>query len=435
MRLVPRTLQARIVLLILLLLAAGQYAAFRLFEYFELEPRASVGALQVVSTVNLTRSALLAAGDDTRLSLLRELNLNQGIRIYPFDPFEEIESLPDDPLVQRIAAKVRGQLGKDTVVAMNHLDLPGIWVSFSLNGEDYWVVIPGVQTVRAVPLQWLGWGLLVVTMSLLGAYLIMLRINRPLRQLALAADAIGRGNTIGSLPESGADEFVHVAKAFNEMQTALRRAEADRNLLLGGVSHDLRTPLARLRLAVEMLPQSSVDKPGMEQDIADMDAIIGQFIDFVRGAEGEKTVSIDLNELIRELAARYERQAKPLALDLGELPELRLRPLAMRRLITNLVDNAFHYGDGAVTVRSHAADGTVLLSVMDRGPGLPEAEAERLLRPFERLDTARGREGGAGLGLAIAARIARLHGGELSLQNRPGGGLEARVLINVGQDQ
>jgi len=106
MRLVPRTLQARIVLLILLLLAAGQYAAFRLFEYFELEPRASVGALQVVSTVNLTRSALLAAGDDTRLSLLRELNLNQGIRIYPFDPFEEIEPLPGDPLVQRIAAKV-----------------------------------------------------------------------------------------------------------------------------------------------------------------------------------------------------------------------------------------------------------------------------------------------------------------------------------------
>lgn len=389
MRLVPRTLQARIVLLILLLLAAGQYAAFRLFEYFELEPRASVGALQVVSTVNLTRSALLAAGDDTRLSLLRELNLNQGIRIYPFDPFEEIEPLPGDPLVQRIAAKVRGQLGKDTVVAMNHLDLPGIWVSFSLSGEDYWVIIPGVQTVRTVPLQWLGWGLLVVTMSLLGAYLIMLRINRPLRQLALAADAIGRGNTIGSLPESGADEFVHVAKAFNEMQTALRRAEADRNLLLGGVSHDLRTPLARLRLAVEMLPQSSVDKSGMEQDIADMDAIIGQFIDFVRGAEGEKTVSTDLNELIRGVAARYERQAKPLALDLGELPELRLRPLAMRRLITNLVDNAFHYGGGAVTVRSYAADGTVLLSVMDRGPGLPEAEAERLLRPFERLDTAR----------------------------------------------
>jgi two-component system osmolarity sensor histidine kinase EnvZ len=429
MKLIPRTLQARIVLLILLLLVGSQYAAFRLFEYFELEPRASAGALQAVSTVNLTRAALLAASDDTRLALLRELNLSQGVRVYPFDPFEEIEPLPDDPLIRRIAEKVREQLGTDTVVAMNHLELPGVWVSFSIGGDDYWAVIPSVQTALIVPWQWLGWGAIVVIMSLLGAYSIMLRINRPLKQLAQAADAIGRGNEVQLLPEAGADEFVQVTRAFNGMNEALSRANTDRNLLLGGISHDLRTPLARLRLAVEMLPQASADKAGMEQDIADMDAIIGQFIDFVRGAEGEQAISGDLNALINELAARYMRQDKLLHLDLGALPELKIRPLAMRRLMTNLVDNAFHYGDGDVMVRTTVCGEGIVVSVMDNGPGLPEAEVERLLRPFERLDTARGRDGGSGLGLAIAARIAQLHGGELRLLNRAEGGLEARVIL------
>lgn len=431
MKLIPRTLQARIVLLILLLLVGSQYAAFRLFEYFELEPRASAGALQAVSTVNLTRAALLAASDDTRLALLQELNLSQGVRVYPFDPFEEIEPLPGDPLVRRIADKVREQLGANTVVALNHLDLPGVWVSFSIGGDDFWVVIPSVQTAHVMPWQWLGWGALVVVMSLLGAYAIMLRINHPLKQLTLAADAIGHGSEVEPLPELGADEFIHVARAFNDMNVALKRAEADRNLLLGGISHDLRTPLARLRLAVEMLPPVSTDKAGMEQDIADMDAIIGQFIDFVRGAEGEKTVSADLNLLISEVASRYTRQGKSIQLELGALPELQMRPLAMSRLLTNLLDNAFHYGGGDVTVRNAMSDNSILLSVLDHGPGLPAAEAERLLRPFERLDTARGREGGSGLGLAIAARIAQLHGGELRLLSRAEGGLEARILISL----
>lgn len=431
MKFSPRTLQARIVLLFLLLLVGSQYAAFRLFEYFELEPRASAGALQAVSTVNLTRAALLAASDDMRLALLQELNLSQGIRVYPFDPFEEIEPLPNDRLVRRIADKVREQLGNNTVVAVNHLELPGVWVSFSIGENDYWVVIPSVQTERPFPWQWLGWGTLVVVLSLLGAHSIMLRINHPLKQLARAADAIGRGDVAAPLLESGADEFVHVAQAFNEMSDTLHRAEADRNLLLGGISHDLRTPLARLRLAVEMLPQSDTDKSGMEQDIADMDAIIGQFIDFVRGAEGELAASADLNALIAEVAARYARQGKRVQLDPGALPELEFRPLAMTRLLTNLVDNAFHYGGGEVAIRSRTEDKKIVISVMDRGPGLPEAEAGRLLRPFERLDTARGREGGAGLGLAIVVRIARLHGGELSLRNREGGGLEARVVLGA----
>lgn len=427
MRLIPRTLQARIVVLILFLIVIGQYVAVRLFDRFELEPRAAAGALQIVSTVKLTRLAVLAAQDDKRLDLLQELNQSEGIRIYSFDPLEEIDPLPDDPLMQRIAEKVREQLGERTIITVNHLDLPGVWVSFEIGIDDYWLVIPSIKTEHPIPWQWMGWGAIVVTLSLFGAWLITGRINRPLKQLARAADAIGRGEKVGKLPEAGAEEFARVTHAFNEMSEALARAEADRNLLLGGVSHDLRTPLARLRLSVELLEHDAELQNGMVQDIDEMDAIIRQFLDFVRGAEGEAESEGDINELICDIAERYNRQGHKPILELGGVPEFSFRPLALRRVLTNLIDNAFHYGGDVVVIRTRVENGKVILSILDRGPGLPEAETERLLRPFERLDAARGREGGAGLGLAIAARIARLHGGELKLRNRVGGGLEATV--------
>jgi two-component system, OmpR family, osmolarity sensor histidine kinase EnvZ len=427
MSIAPRSLQARIVLLMLLLLAVGQYATLRLFDYFELEPRASARALQIVGTVKLTRLAVLAAQDDRRLELLQELNRSEGVRIYPFDPLEEISPLPNDPMIRMVAKKIREQLGSDTIVSVNHLGLPGVWVSFSIGIDDFWLVVPNVRAGPALSWEWLGWGGLIVAFSLFGAWFIMGRINRPLKQLANAADAIGRGEKMAKLPEAGAEEFARVTHAFNAMNEALVSADADRNLLLGGVSHDLRTPLSRLRLAVEMLPERDDLKAGMVQDIDDMEAIIRQFLDFVRGAEGEAETIGDLNELVRAVAERFKRQGKWASLELEQLPELKFRPFALHRLLANLVGNAFHYGGETVMIQTRMADGKVVLSVLDRGPGLPDADTERLLRPFERLDVARGKDSGAGLGLAIAARIAHLHGGELILRNREGGGLEARV--------
>jgi two-component system osmolarity sensor histidine kinase EnvZ len=260
----------------------------------------------------------------------------------------------------------------------------------------------------------------------------MKRINQPLQSMAAAADAVGRGESTQLLPEEGAEEFARVTHAFNRMQEALARTETDRNLLLGGISHDLRTPLSRLRLAVEMLPTGSGQRSGMVQDIADMDAIIAQFLDFIRGAEGEQASMGSLNDVVRDTASRYRREGRNVQLDLGVLPPIPLRSLAMRRLLTNLIDNAYDYGGGRVQVTTQLKDGMLTLSVRDFGPGLLQSETERLLRPFERLDIARGREGGAGLGLAIAARVARIHQGDLKLQNHPEGGLIASVVIPVG---
>jgi two-component system, OmpR family, osmolarity sensor histidine kinase EnvZ len=433
MKLLPRTLLARLMLLIALLLAIGQFAALRLFDYFEREPRAVAAALQATSVVNLTRAALLAAQENRRIALLSDFSGREGIHVYAVDLMETVEPLPNDPYIQIIAGVIRQRLGQETLVAVNHLGLPGLWVSFSIGQDDFWVVIPRIQVVRPFPWQWLGWVGLVALLSLIGAYLIAARINLPLRQLAAAANKLRQGETPHKLPVAGTEEMREVNHTFNEMSEALTRLDAERRLLLAGVSHDLRTPLARLRLAVEMLPDKHCSslKDGMVQDITDMDDIISQFLDFVRGVEGEPTQMVDLNVLLKSLAERHTRAGRDLILKLSPTHLIPLRPVAMQRLLDNLVDNAFAYSNNAVTVRTEITATSIIVSVLDKGPGIPLSQMTRLLRPFERLDTARGNEGGSGLGLAIADRVAKLHKGQLELINRPQGGLEARITLPI----
>ncbi len=431
MKLLPRTLLARVMLLIALLLIVGQYSALKLFDYFERQPRATAAAMQAITVVNLTRAALLASHENRRVALLSELSGKQGVRIYAADMLEEIEPLPADPFIRLVVRKIRERLGKDTLVAVNHFGLPGLWVSFTIGQDDYWVVIPRIQVDRPFPWQWLGWGVLVFLLSLIGAYLIAARISRPLSLLVKAAKRISTGEQPPQLPEEGEDEMREVSRTFNRMAEALMQLDAERALLLAGVSHDLRTPLARLRLSVEMLPDENGSglKSGMVQDITDMDNIIHQFLDFVRGVEGEPTQMIDLNTILTSLAERHTRTGNKLELKLAPTHLIALRPLAMQRLLGNLVDNAFAYGNGEVTVSTRITAGNLIVSVLDNGPGIPASQMSRLLRPFERLDTARGNEGGSGLGLAIADRIAKLHRGKLALLNRPQGGLEARLTL------
>jgi two-component system osmolarity sensor histidine kinase EnvZ len=158
-----------------------------------------------------------------------------------------------------------------------------------------------------------------------------------------------------------------------------------------------------------------------------MDRIIGQFLDFARAAGGESAAPTDLAALARELAARYREAGHALTEEIVAVPEVTVRPMAVRRLVTNLVDNAFRYGEKDVLLRVAQAGREVAVEVLDRGPGIPADEVERLKQPFTRLETARSGKGGSGLGLAIVERIARMHGGSLDLLARDGGGLVARV--------
>lgn len=435
MKLLPRTLLSRLLLLIALLLAISIYASLKIFDYFDREPRATTAALQAVTIVNYTRASLIAAHEDRRLALLSELSGREGVRVYSADFLEDIEPLPDDPFVMLMAQKIRERLGVETIITVNHYDIPGLWISFNVGLDDFWVVIPKIQVDRPFPWHWLGWAAVVGLLSLLGAYIIASRINRPLNLLVHAAERLRNGEPAPRLPEDSVDELREVSRTFNEMAESLVRLDAERTLLLAGVSHDIRTPLARLRLAVEMLPDSlsvSSMKQGMIEDISDMDNIIHQFLDFVRGVEGEPTKMVDINDLLKSLAERQGRAGRDLKLKLTSTYFIPLRPLAMQRLLDNLVGNAYAYAKGEVEVVSKITADHIVISILDNGPGIPPEDAERLLRPFERMDSARNKnEGGSGLGLAICNRIAKLHRGSLELINRPQGGLEARLTLPI----
>ena len=434
MRLLPRTILARLMLLIAILLAISIYGSLKIFDYFDREPRAEMAALQAVTIVNYTRASLIASHENRRSALLSELSGREGVRVYAADFMEQIEPLPQDPFVQLIAKKIRERLGEETIITVNHYGISGLWISFNVELDDFWVVIPKIQVDRPFPLHWLGWGALIGLLSLAGAYITAARINQPLNLLTKAADRLRNGEPPPKLPEDNLDELRAVNQTFNEMAEALVRLDAERTLLLAGVSHDIRTPLARLRLAVEMLPddEASPMKEGMIEDIADMDNIIHQFLDFVRGVEGESTRMMDINDLLKSLAERQSRAGRNLKIRLGPSYLIPIRPLAMQRLLDNLVGNAYAYSKGDVIVESRITAEKIIISVLDRGPGIPADQSERLLRPFERLNSARTKnEGGSGLGLAICNRIAKLHHGSLELINRESGGLEARLSLPI----
>jgi two-component system osmolarity sensor histidine kinase EnvZ len=425
----PRTLLWRSVALIALLLVIAHLAWLQIFRVSEREPRARQVARQIASVVNLTRAALITAQPAKRLELLDELSQEEGIQVYSGERGERIAPLPDRPFLRLVEAEVRRQLGAETRLASSRNGVRGAWVSFRIDDNDYWVYLPRARLESADPLRWVGWGVLVLALALLGAYLIVARINRPLRELAGAAAEIGRGRTPVPVSETGPAEIRTLARAFNSMAADLKRLDAERALLLAGVSHDLRTPLSRIRLGLEMLDGKGDAelKAGLEQDVADIEAAIGQFLDFARLADGEVAVPEgDLNAIVREVCERYERAGKTVSTRLEALPPLALRPSAMQRLISNLVDNALRHGGPAVEVATRPEGGRAVIEVLDRGPGIPPGESENMLQPFTRLDRARSTSG-TGLGLAIVDRIARMHGGSVRLLPREGGGLRARV--------
>ena len=432
MHLLPQSLLWRTFLLIagLMVLAVMAWAA--IFARAEREPRARELARMVVSVVNLTRAALLTTQPDKRLELLIELSDREGIRVYPAEDEEKVAPLPERALfLQMVSAEVRRQLGGDTRISVDRDGEAGFWVSFRIEGDDeYWVMLPRERVERSLSQEWLGWGAAVLLLALAGAYLIMFRVARPLKALAAAARDIGQGRRPPQLAETGPGEIRRVTHTFNQMSSDLARLDEDRALILAGISHDLRTPLTRLRLAAEMSPDDAM-REGISADIEEIDKIIRQFLDFARNTEGEPPEPTDLNSVLAHIAEPLMRRGARIELHLAELPALMLRPLALLRLAANLINNALRHGGGTapVEVQTRREGGAIILEVMDRGPGIPPGEAERLKQPFTRLETARTGAASAGLGLAIVERVARGHGGRFDLLPREGGGLVARVTL------
>lgn len=434
--LLPRSLLARSVLLISLILIASQAAWIQFYRLNSARSQSEHAASTIVRVLSTVSAALETMPASSRRKFSEKLPLQQNIRLYPAATLDVDElAIPSSPLLAAVTGELRRSSGgKVQALAMIEDGDHSLWVKIGIKQQAYWVVFAPDAIALPPATTWANWSLVSLGLALFGGLTLMLRVNRPLQALTDAAADIAAGKSPPLLPEKGPTEIRTLSQAFNRMSTALREQEANRAVLLAGVSHDLRTPLSRLRLALEMsrdqLGPGVVE--GMEQDIEDMDAIIDQFLAFAReGSEEPTEPSGDLNALVGALVERYQRRGEPVTSHLEPVPPLRMKPLALQRMITNLVDNALRYAPGSVEVETRCRGETAIVSVLDRGPGIPAQDVEKATQPFTRLNDARSDTGGAGLGLAIVDRIARLHGGFLKLQSRDGGGLEARVELPI----
>lgn len=414
-------------------LVASQAASFLLFRQQVQQPRMMMGIGNFVSHLKTIHAALNTLPPGAEREFIDRLAEREGIRVFPARGQEPGRPAGDRPGMRMFRERIKALFGEDAEVFVRPGSPREFWVRLRAGPREFWVAFPRTRVDRDNTDALLYWMLAGVAIAIGATALIAWRLNRPLARLARAAEDLGRGGDPAPVPESGPSEVRAVAIAFNRMKESLKHEERERTTFLAGISHDLRTPLARLRLDVEML-EGRVEPPvqkGMVDDIEDMNAIIDQFIDYARSEATEAFAPVDLSGLARECAERAARSGAPVQCELAGLPPLMLRPLAVRRLVENLIQNAVKHGGGEILVRTAASGTEATLAVLDRGPGIPAADIERLKEPFTRRDEARSGRSGAGLGLAIVARIAKAHGARFDLAPREGGGLAASVAFPI----
>jgi two-component system osmolarity sensor histidine kinase EnvZ len=276
--------------------------------------------------------------------------------------------------------------------------------------------------------------LIMALLIIAGGWLFIRLQNRPLIALEKAAKGVGRGDIPPPLPVQGAQEIRSVTRAFNQMSKGIQELEEDRALLMAGISHDLRTPLTRIRLATEMMsPEDSYLAEGIISDTEECNEIISQFMDYLKPVDRNSFQAVFLEDIAGEVASSEGGYEVEIETDLSSNMKPALgNPIAIKRAISNLVVNALRYGNGwvKVTTGMTADNKLAWVTVEDNGPGIPQDQISKLFEPFTRGDTARGSEG-TGLGLAIVKRIVSQHQGAVVVNNRSQGGLKAQISFPV----
>jgi two-component system, OmpR family, osmolarity sensor histidine kinase EnvZ len=427
----PRSLFGRLALLLLLVILVSQAAAIYLFRH----DRAALIARQFSDTklveLRSLRAALAATDPRAADATLAKFGEAYHARIVPDQERRFTGGPPQSPLLEGLEQRLKAELGPETELRIQpRLQL--LWIKLVAGDRAYWAGfrLPP-RPSEGAPSHALEWSVVILAVLLVSAYAFARYLARPLRQLNDAVTSVGQGKSPAPLPESGPSEIVNLNRGFNQMLSNLRQIEQDRAVLLAGISHDLRTPLARLRLGIEVGTSDGSARQGMVDDIEEMDRIISQFLDFARDGHESPLEVCDPGDIVATVVARHRRVGHDVRFARGELPRMPLRPTTLERLVGNLVDNALRHGAPPVEITIGVANGSIVLEVADRGPGVPAEQVEYLKRPFTRGDPARSGVAGAGLGLAIVERIARLHGGALDLLPRNGGGTIARVTLPV----
>lgn len=430
----PRTLLGRNILLLLGLMIVVQ-ASTVAASYVFLKPRVNDVAALTAAEIIALDEVLGRIPSAERAAYVQRIGRTSRLYIRRAD--EGPGPGPGDKWPTYFAARqfleaLREKLPRGTEVVWKQSGTRHVWVRAEIDGTPYWISLPTGAAIRDNALRMVAFAaVLIGTLVLIGAFLIQRRINRPLHRIADGVRQLGAGGYPETLTTDGPVELASLISQFNAMSESLKRMEENRTVMLAGISHDIRTPLTKLRLSLAMQKNRDAEQEALNETyFRQIDAIVQQFMDFGQSATGEAPIIGDINTLVIQLAAEFDDRGHPFELQLDELPQCAYRPIALLRALRNLMDNAVKYGRHGLALRTQALPGRIGIAVLDRGPGIPPADRKRLLQPFVRSEEARSTSG-TGLGLAIVERIVAMHGGEFELRSREQGGLCAQMWLSA----
>jgi len=418
------------------LLTAGIFAWVQTFKALEFEPRSVQAAQQIASLVNLSRAALRYADSINRVTLIKTLFDQESIALKPHEPSDRFEPFEVSRFTQAIGKELRSRLGPTTVVASSVNGVPGLWVGFQIERDNYWLQADSSRVEPMTGRTWFIWVGIALVATMLGSAVIARLINQPLKELSFAASRIREGEYDSVLDESMITrEIREVNQGFNRMARELAKVDENRAVMLAGISHDLRTPLARLRLEAEMSVVDEEAKRNIAADIDQLDAIIDKFMDYARPGNVE-LMPVHVSSVVDKSISQF-RDTKRIRIT-AKLPidtKVMADETELGRVLTNLFENARRYGRNTYTgvtnvdVSYTRSGSWVILSVRDHGPGVAAEKLSQLTTPFFRGDAARTAATGAGLGLAIVEKALQRMGGGFEIANAPGGGLVAHIKL------
>jgi two-component system, OmpR family, osmolarity sensor histidine kinase EnvZ len=423
--------------LLALLLVGSAVAWVQTFRVIETAPQGTQNAQQIASLVNLSRAALVHADAIARVSLIKQLAELEGVRVLPREANDKVVPFDNSAQTHHITTELRSRLGKDTLMARQVNGEPGLWVGFVIEGDAYWLLTDLSRIMPVAGKTWLIWLLIAAVLSLSGAALIARLINRPLKALSFAASRVKDGNFEASHLDERAmtSEIRDVNVGFNRMAQQLAKIEQDRAVMLAGISHDLRTPLARLRLETEMSVADLSARAHMAADIEQLDSIIDKFLDYAR-PDQTRLQAVSLNDVLEaSLFAVHDAGDMRITMDVAPNTYVQAEEIELSRVLANLIENARKYGKSPhinvtkLDIIVRTKDDWVLLKVRDHGIGVNEEMLKHLTQPFFRGDAARTEATGAGLGLAIVEKTVQRMGGMFALANTASGGLAAHIKL------
>ena len=466
----PKSLSGQLILI----LFSGVAAALLMSAGLHLHDRGStlftVGGMQTAQRfADIIQILEHISVHERKQAILALDSSSQFTRLLDTEPQEPRSTDLDDERALYVQSLLQDQLGKERIMGVTVIDTLPEEGSIKSSGEAWHLemmrqhhsrnrgmaqkVMPhGISYMAQIRLKdghWIEFHshlpeeILIVPEHFFPSFLLLIAIvtglsfmaiklvTHPLTLLAKAADRFGRDIEHQPVPESGSTELRKAARAFNAMQARLLCFVQERMHLLAAVSHDLRTPLTRMKLRSEMLQEKNAGLGGIYlEDLSEMEEMITSALDYIRGMERmEKRQLVYIDSIFETLEMEFGEMGREIKTECDDVPAFPIMPRSFKRCLNNLVENAIKYGKRAHLKASFHSD-RLRISVADEGPGIPKQEMDKVFEPFVRLDDSRNRStGGTGLGLSIARNIARSHGGELKLRNRPEGGLEAILIL------